>query len=136
MQEPEKDPQQCRVLRQNHKEIDRQIDLISSEEEQLRSQLDKLRSELSDINEELKDMQIILAAALIASSGRSLVAAGRGTAVNDISSKISIAKRKRDDLKANITLVVSRVEGLNNTKNRFIYDRDNFAQEMARLNCV
>ena len=65
-----------------------------------------------------------------------MVAARRGLTAEDISNKISLAKRKRDYLKIEIALAVSRIEHLGNTINRIIYDRDISAQEMRRLNCV
>ncbi len=136
MQDQELDPQQCQQLRQNEKEIDKQMDILVDKEAQARNQLDKLRSELSDVLDELKDLEIIRAAAAMASGGRSLVASGSGLLAGDISDRISVAKSKIQKLNVAIGFKESEIERFQENINRYNYSRDRNAAKMRKLNCV
>lgn len=136
MQDQEKDPQRCRELRQNEENISEQIKIFADKEAQARIQLNSMRSELSDVAGELKNMQIIWAGLAASSAGRSLATRGSGLVASDISDKISIAKRKIQELEVRIGLAKSEADLFFNNKTNFILAHDKNVVEIRNLNCV
>ncbi len=136
MQLLEKDPQQCRQLRQNDEIIRAQIKKLADDESRARNDLELLQAEMLKMIDELENLRKIQAGAVFASAGRSLVSSAGGIIASDVADKIAVLEKRISDGEIKIGMAKSQIRQIQDNKIMFENSLAANSEKMRELNCV
>ncbi len=136
MQQLEKDPQQCRQLRQNDEIIRAQIKKLADDEARARNDLELLQAEILKMIDELENLRKIQAGQTIISATNNISNSADASTNNDVADKIAVLEKRISDGEIKIGVAKSQIRQIQDNKIMFENSLAANSEKMRELNCV